>query len=72
MATTKQLFKKFNVSASMAKRLAQLHAGITPSYGTSMSALIYRGMVAQDDETAVLSLTTLGIETIEGLRAAGW
>ncbi len=72
MATSKRLLKQHGISAEMAKRLAQLHAGITPNYGTSMAALVERGMVARDDETHEHSLTTLGRETIEALRAAGW
>jgi len=71
MSTTKKLLKQFNVTASGAKRLAQLHAGITPNYGTAMAALEARGMVARDVGQTV-SLTQLGRETIEGLRAAGW
>lgn len=74
MATSKKLLKQFNVSAHMAKRLAQLHAGITPNYGTSMAALEERGMVEIVPGPCGnhRKLTPLGTETIEGLRAAGW
>lgn len=74
MATTKKLLKQFNVSASMAKRLAQLDAGITPNYGTSMGALVERGMVEviPGECGGTRKLTALGRETIDGLRAAGW
>jgi len=74
MATTKKVLKQFNVSASMAKRLAQLHADITPNYGTSMAALEVRGMVEviPGPRGGTRKLTALGCETIEGLRAAGW
>jgi len=58
----------------MAKRLAQLHAGITPNYGTAMAALAVRGMVSGYGNIPheIIKLTDKGRETIEGLRAAGW
>jgi ribosomal protein S19E (S16A) len=70
MATTKKLLKQYNVSQSMAKRLAHLSAGITPHYGTSMQALEFRGLVERIDGEA--QLTEEGRKVIEGLRAGGW
>jgi hypothetical protein len=74
MATTKKLLRQFDVSAEMAKRLAQLQAGITPNYGTSMAALSARGMVSGYGNIPheTIQLTDKGRDTIEGLRAAGW
>ncbi len=72
MATTKKLLKQFGVTAHGAKRLAQLHAGITPNYGTAMDALVHHGMVDRGDNYGTPKLTAKGRETIEGLRAAGW
>ena len=74
MATTKQVLKRFGVTAHGAKRLAQLHAGIEPNYGTAMDALVHHGMVEVIDGPCggTRKLTAKGRETIEGLRAAGW
>ena len=74
MSTSKKLLRQFDVSASMAKRLAQLAAGITPNYGTSMAALAERGMVSGYGNLPhePITLTDKGRDTIEGLRAAGW
>jgi hypothetical protein len=72
MSTSKKTHGPHNLTGAMLKRLAQLAAGITPNYGTSMAALASRGLVDGYATGGPVTLTQAGREAIEQARAAGW
>lgn len=71
MATNKKPYTRHKLTGHMLKRLAQLAAGLPPNYGTSMAALVERGLVDRSDNGRH-TLTDEGREALAAARAEGW
>ena len=82
--TTRRTWTQHKLTTHMLKRLAQLQAGLTPNYGTPMSALIHRDLVEEYEmevdgigiamrwPVQACRITDAGREALAEARAEGW